>query len=289
LETRAAFAQQGDDVDIETLAFGYGLIEGPRVDPVGNLYFSDVTGGGVYRRAPDGAIETVVPKRRGVGGIALHADGGLVISGRDLCHVKDGTTRVLLERPPGVGGFNDLCVDPQGRVLVGSLRSDPFSLASEREAGECWRVAGEGEAEVLYGGIGLSNGIGFSPDGCTLYHSDTAAGQVVAHDVARDGAVRGRRVFAACDAPDGLAVDAEGGVWVASYGSGGVQRFDPAGRPERRLEIPAQLVASCCFGGADLRELTIVTQDNSEAPECKGTIFRTRVEVPGLPAPLARV
>src|SRR5262249_34082005 len=75
----------------ETLAYGYGLIEGPRVDGAGNLYFSDVTNGGVYRRRPDGSIDTVVPKRRGVGGIALHADGGLVISGKNICHVKDGT------------------------------------------------------------------------------------------------------------------------------------------------------------------------------------------------------
>ena len=53
--------------------------------------------------APDGAITTVVEKRRGVGGIALHAEGGLVLSGRDICHVKDGRTRVLFERPEGVG------------------------------------------------------------------------------------------------------------------------------------------------------------------------------------------
>src|SRR5215467_9473794 len=74
----------------ETLAYGYGLIEGPRVDPAGNLCFSDVTNGGVFRRRPDGAIDVVVPKRRGVGGIALHADGGLVISGKNICHVRDG-------------------------------------------------------------------------------------------------------------------------------------------------------------------------------------------------------
>ena len=83
---------------IETLAYGYGLIEGPRVDGAGNLYFSDVTNGGVYRRRPGGEVDTVVPKRRGVGGIALHADGGLVISGKNICHVKDGTTRVLFAR-----------------------------------------------------------------------------------------------------------------------------------------------------------------------------------------------
>jgi gluconolactonase len=204
-------------LDIETLAHGYGLVEGPRLDSVGNLFFSDVTNGGVHRRAPDGAVTTVVPRRKGVGGIALHAEGGLVISGRDVCHVMDGTTRILLQRPEGVSGFNDLFVDAAGRVLVGSLRSNPFDLGRERETGECWRIDGEGKSVVLYDGVGLGNGIGFSPDGRSLYHSDTAAGAVLAHDVAPDGSVSKRRVFAECDAPDGLAVDAAGGVWVASY------------------------------------------------------------------------
>src|SRR5258705_6046484 len=100
---------------LETLASGYGLIEGPRADGAGNLYFSDVTNGGVFRRRPDGAIDTVVPKRRGVGGIALHADGGIVISGKNICHVKDGTTRILVVRPDAPG-FNDLFTAAQGPV-----------------------------------------------------------------------------------------------------------------------------------------------------------------------------
>ena len=276
-------------LEVETLAHGYGLIEGPRVDSDGNLFFSDVTNGGVHRRAPDGAVTTVVPRRRGVGGIALHAEGGLVISGRDVCHVKDGTTRILLERPEGVGGFNDLFVDAAGRVLVGSLRSNPFELGRERETGECWRIDGEGKSVVLYDGVGLGNGIGFSPDAGTLYHSDTAAGAVLAHDVAPDGSVSNRRVFAECDAPDGLAVDAAGGVWVASYGGGCVVRFDATECVERRVAVPAKLVSSCCFGGDDLRDLIVTSQDNTEAPERRGSIFRLRTDLPGLPPPLAQV
>jgi D-xylonolactonase len=174
-------------------------------------------------------------------------------------------------------------------VLVGSLRSDPFDLGRERAPGECWRIDGAGEAVVLYDGLGLANGIGFSPDGHTLYHSDTAAGAVLAHDVAPDGSVSNRRVFGACEAPDGLAVDADGGVWVASYGSGCVVRFDSTGRVERRVPVPAKLVSSCCFGGVDLRDLVVTSQDNREEPARGGTIFRLRAELPGLPPPLARV
>ena len=116
--------------DVETLAWGFSLIEGPSVDSEDNLYFSDVHRGGVYRRSPDGEITTSIPKRRGVGGTALHADGGLVVSGRNIQHVKDGAIRVLFEAPGGVTGFNDLTIDAVGRGLVGSLRTDPFDEAA---------------------------------------------------------------------------------------------------------------------------------------------------------------
>ena len=111
---------------IETIVTGYQLIEAPRVDAENRLYFSDARGGGIYRRSPDATIETIVPKRRGVGGIALHADGGVVISGRDISHVRDGESRTVF-RLEGVPGFNDLTTDADGRVLVGSQRFDPFA------------------------------------------------------------------------------------------------------------------------------------------------------------------
>ncbi len=271
----------------ETLCFGYGLIEGPREDTAGSLHFSDVTNGGVYRRAPDGAITTVVPRRRGVGGIALHADGGLVISGRNVCHVKDGATRVLLSRDDSLG-FNDLFTDAAGRVLVGSLRSDPFA-DGPRIPGSLYRIELDGTASELYGDVGLTNGIGLSPDGRTLYHSDTAATAIVAHDLTADGKAANRRVFARVDGmPDGLAVDTEGGVWVAVYGGGCVMRFAPDGRLERRVEVPAQNVTSLCFGGRDRRDLYVVTADNTEAPERKGTVFHARSEIAGVPVAPAR-
>jgi D-xylonolactonase len=273
----------------ETLASGYGLIEGPREDPAGGLYFSDVTRGGVYRRAPDGAINTVVPKRRGVGGIALHRDGGIVISGKNVCHVRDGETRIVLE-VEGVGGFNDLFTDARGRVYVGSLRSDPFA-EGDRTPGELYRVSGGGKVEELYGDVGITNGIGFSPSGDRIYHSDSAVPAILVHDVDAQGALSGRRHFAVLERgiPDGLAVDVEGCVWVAVYGAGAALRFRADGSLDRALEVPAEAVTSLCFGGADRRDLIVVTADNREDPSREGTVFRTRVDVPGLPAPAATV
>ena len=276
-------------MDVETLAWGYGLVEGPRVDDAGNLYFADVQKGGVFRRSPDGTIETVVPRRRGVGGIALHADGGIVISGRDICHVREGESRTLFARDD-IPGFNDISVDDEGRVLCGSIRSDPFREERSRTPGELWRVEAEGRATELYGDVGLTNGIGLSPDRTRLYHSDSAARAVIVHDVAPDGAVSNRREFPVPrGVPDGLAVDAEGGIWVALYGGGGVARLDPAGELERLVEVPARAVTSLCFGGRDHCDLYVVTADNTEDAERGGSVFRTRSELPGLPVPLVRI
>src|SRR5690242_6198058 len=100
----------------EVIAHGYGLVEGPTIAPDGSLLFSDVLGGGVYRVDSQGAVDTVVPKRRGVGGLALHSEGGVVCSGRDIVHVDtNGNTRTLYHGD-GIAGWNDLCTDASGRV-----------------------------------------------------------------------------------------------------------------------------------------------------------------------------
>ena len=272
----------------ETLASGYGLVEGPRVDADDRLYFSDARGGGVYRRDPDGTIQTIVPKRRGVGGIALHAAGGIVISGRNICRVRDGESRVVFDLE-GALGFNDLIADAAGRILVGSQRFDPFAAKPANVPGELYRVGPNGKAETIYRDVGLTNGLGFSPDGARLYHSDSERGHVIATDLGEDGGWHGRRVFAEMPrgAPDGLAVDEAGCVWVACYGGGCVTRFAPDGSVDLALEVPAKTVASVCLGGSDRRDLYVTTADNRDDPALKGSIFRTRVDVPGLPVAMA--
>ncbi len=268
---------------METLTYGYGLIEGPRADPEGNLYFSDVPNGGVFCRSVEGEITTVVPRRKTVGGIAFHADGGIVISGRDICHVKDGESRILLVRPEGVGGFNDLFADAVGRVYTGSLRTDPFA-SGERVPGEAYVVDSPGDARVLYDDVGLSNGIGLSPAGDRLYHVDSARRQILVHDLDHDGAVTERRVFAELprgETPDGLAVDEEGGVWVAVVGPGRAQRFTPDGRSDTAIDVPASFVTSLCFGGPDRADVFIVSADNTDDPARLGTVFRVRPGIRG--------
>ena len=274
----------------ETLASGFGLVEGPTVDAEGGIIFSDVLGGGVHRLGASGEVELVVPKRRGVGGIALHAEGGVVVSGRDLVHVREGETRMIFSIP-GLPGWNDLCTDSAGRVYAGALRFAVFDPAAEPVAGECWRIDAAGQGTRLYGGIVHANGIALSPDERTLYHSDTRRGVLVVHELAGDGAARGRREIAVPGPgqPDGLAIDALGGVWVAIAGGGRVDRFLPEGTRERSLEVPARIVTSLCFAGADRRDLVVVSADHREEPARRGSIFRTRVDVAGAPVHPARV
>ena len=146
----------GDTHRFELLASGYGLVEGPTLAPDGGLYYSDVLGGGVFQLASSGSITTVVPKRRGVGGIAAHADGGVVCSGRDLIHVRDGVTRTLFAID-GLPGWNDLCTDARGQVYAGAVRFRVFDRGVTVVPGECWRIDGPDSASELYADVSHAN------------------------------------------------------------------------------------------------------------------------------------
>jgi D-xylonolactonase len=151
------------DAAMTPVVWGYTFLEAPRADDQGGLYFSDIIAGGVYRWSPAGSVETVIPKRRGVGGLALHADGGLVVSGRDVCHARDGQSRQVLT-VAGALGFNDLTMDAAGRVYVGSMRSGAMEV-QDRVSSELWRIDAEGRGTEVCGGIAFPNGVGFAPDG----------------------------------------------------------------------------------------------------------------------------
>ncbi len=280
-------------MQFETLASGYGLIEAPRVDEQGRLYFSDVPNGGVYRRNPDGRIETVIPKRRGVGGMMFNEGGGIVCTGRALIlfDERTGKSRDLFAEWEGkpLMGLNDLTTDDRGSVYTGSLNFDPLSN-NRPIPGSLFRVDPPGKATKLWDGIQVTNGLGLSPDRKLLFHSDSPTGAVWAYDVAPDRSVKNRREFAKLPEgwPDGLAVDAEGGVWVAAVRAGEVIHFRNDGTIAKRIKVPAKMVTSLVFGGRDMMDLYVVTADNTEDENRKGTVFRTRSDVPGLKVPKAR-
>jgi xylono-1,5-lactonase len=274
----------------ETCCFGYGLVEAPRADASGACVFSDVLRGGLHRWSPDGTVATLLPKRRGIGGHVPHADGGVIVSGRDVVHVKDGVTRALLAGE-GVLGFNDLTTDRAGRVYVGSLRSPAFDDGgSPRVPGELYRIELDGSATALYDDVAFTNGVGLSPDERVVYHSNYSERAVLAHDLVDGRAVR-RRTFVTLPHgnPDGLAVDERGRVWVACGSAGAIARYAPDGTLETTIAVPAPFVASLCFGGADGRDLFVTTMGNAEDETRGGTLFRARVDTPGLVAAPARV
>jgi sugar lactone lactonase YvrE len=264
----------------------HGLLEAPRATGDGSVLYSDVLGGGVYRVDAAGAREpeTVLPKRRGIGGLIAHSDGGVVVSGRSIVHVDGDRQRELLTLD-GVAGFNDLTTDSAGRVLTGALRFRPFA-GEDPVPTEVWRISGPGVAEVAAEGIDWPNGIAVTPDDSALYVSDTANGVVLvfgADSTSGD-------VFASVSAGavDGLALDEEGGVWVA-LGDGGIARFEPDGRLDGFADIPSSFVSSLCFGGPDRRDLFITTADNPLDPSLGGTVFHARTDVAGVEVGAATV
>src|SRR5262249_46866712 len=278
----------------QCVAEGYGLIEGPVWDPTRGLYFSDVFNGGVYLLDRADKVSQVVPKRRGIGGMALHEAGGLVVGGRDIAYTRlaDGATRSLLslDAIPGAIGFNDLTTDQAGRIYVGSLAFRVFG-GDTPKPGHLHVIDLDGAMRTLSDGVMLTNGLGFSPDGKRLYHCDAREGIVRVYDVKPDGAVGPGRQFASMGegrVPDGMKVATDGSVWVADAHGGRVAVFEADGRHRKDLAVPLPMVTSVCFGGDDLRDLYVVTGSRGGPSDNCGSIFRTRVDVPGLALPPAR-
>ena len=284
-------------MDFETLATGYGLLEGPRTDDQNRLYFSDVRGGGVFRRSPDGQIETLIPTdRKAVGGIALNEEGGILVTGLSLARWDEHSGQVTEIFSDWDGkplfGLNDLTIDDQGSIWVGSFGCDinKFDFKSTPPPGSLFRVEPSGQVTQLWEGVEVTNGLGFSADRSLLYHCDSTTRAVWVYEVRADRTVSDRQLFAKLPdgMPDGMTVDVEGGVWVAVVaGSGEVVRFKPDGTLDQRINIPAKTITSVAFGGLDMCDLYVVTSNNDQR-DLKGTVFRTRSDIPGLPVPKAK-
>jgi gluconolactonase len=226
--------------------------------------------------------------------MALHAAGGLVIGGRNIAWVgfNGEESKVLLspDAIPGAIGFNDLTTDRAGRIYVGSLAYRVF--AEEPKPGFLHVIDLDGRMRTLSDGVMLTNGLGVSPDGARLYHSDARAGLVRVYDVQPDAAVGPWRQFATLGTggvADGLKVASDGSVWVADARGGRVAVFGPDGAHRMDIAAPAPMVTSLCFGGDDLRDLYIVTGSDGGPRENCGGVYRMRVDVAGLPLAPARV
>jgi sugar lactone lactonase YvrE len=264
----------------------HGLLEAPRIADRGAFVYSDVLGGGVFRAEADGEVVEVLAKRRGIGGIVAHGGGGWVVSGRTILHIDAGGEQreILLE--DGFCGFNDLGVAPDGSVLAGALRYRPLAGEDERP-GALLSISAPGRASVLSEAVTWPNGVGVSPDGRTIYISDYARGTVLAIPAAGGEASEFAR--APRGSTDGLALDAEGGVWVALGEGAAIARFRPDGSLDEVADVPARFVSSLSFGGPDMRDVLITTADNLIEERLGGSVLRARSGVEGLPVAPARV
>jgi len=278
-------------MDFETLLSGWEFLEAPRSDAAGNLYFSDVTVGGLHKLLPNGRVESFLPGRTWIGGIAFNDDGGIVCSGKDglICfYEKTGGVKPVFG---ALGAINDFCSDGAGGVIAGVIDAESVAAARQPEGRPLIRVSPSGQATRLWEGITISNGIGFSPDGKRLYQSESYKTLWV-YDVESDGTLSNRRVFADIHDADGLTVDAEGGVLVARFDSFGVTRFRPDGSTDRHYAVPVREAQSVSLAGPDLRDLYIVTGSSFANPnklvEKTGTIYRGRTDVPGQPTAFTR-
>jgi sugar lactone lactonase YvrE len=182
--------------------------------------------------------------------------------------------------------MNDGEVDPSGRFWAGTME-----LGAAPGRGSLYRLGPRGEVTRVLAGVSISNGLGWSPDERTLYYIDSPTQRIDAYDYDRSsGAIANRRTVAEIDPasglPDGLAVDAEGCLWVALWGGSSLHRYTPDGRLDRAVALPVSQVTSCAFGGPDLDELYVTSAwvGLEEREPAAGGLFRLRPGVRGLPA-----
>jgi L-arabinonolactonase len=258
------------------------------------LWWLDIKGRLIHRFDPASGANTSWPTPQDVGSLALRAQGGLVVAmghGFFAFDPASGRFDVLVEpeaRMPE-NRFNDGKPDRQGRFWAGSLH-DPET----RPNGSLYRLDADLSWQRLVEGITASNALAFAPDGRTLYFGDSPLRTVWAWDLdPDDGSIRNRRVFLELapgdGAPDGAAVDAEGGYWLTQPGAWTVARYNPRGRRDRTIRLPVRNPTCIAFGGADLRTLYCTTcrwglsEADQQAQPLAGHLFALQVDVAGLP------
>ncbi|MFJ9824717.1 SMP-30/gluconolactonase/LRE family protein [Streptomyces sp. NPDC101160] len=258
-----------------TVAFpGTAIVgEGPFWDrTTGELTWVDILSGTIHTAAPaDPAPRTIVLPTL-VGAAVPKASGGWVAATTEgFSDIRpDGSWAALRTVLPRGQRMNDAKCDPAGRLWAGSC---DMSFAPAR--GALHVLDTDGKVIPVLAGLTQPNGLGWSPDGRTFYLIDTVAREVNAFDVLPDLLlpVR-RRVLARFPAgvgePDGLAVDAEGCLWIAMWGGARLVRLSPEGRFLTEVPVPVDQPTSCAFGGADLDVLYVTTAREGLGPDPSG-------------------
>jgi sugar lactone lactonase YvrE len=279
-------SDQSTTRELGLVATGYELVEAPMPDGRGGLYFTDARTGVIYHRDGNGRT-AILGRDRICGGMALHRDGSLVLSGPSIAELTGGHTwRTLfeiLDRDGVATTFNDIVALPDGSIVGGTLKWPPHP-DGRRVAidGELWRVTAAGEARVVYAPVGISNGVEVTPGGDSIFFADTKNRRIL-HLKVTDGAFHLIAEISTHEVgkPDGLAVDEEGCVWAAIMDGGVVARFAPNGDVLETVDIPARKVTSLAFAGIDSTELLVGTGTVDGLDDQGGSIFRLDAGVAG--------
>jgi len=260
------------------------------------LWWVDINAPTLNRFDPVSGRNEAIPMPSSAGSFAIRERGGFVIALRDGIWLADEHGR--LERraapppyDPSHHRFNDGRCDRQGRFLVGTMNEN-----RDANTGALYRLDPDFSLVAVLDDMMISNGLAWSPDGRTMYHTDTPTRIVYAYDYdVRTGRPSNRRRYAGWtaegDRPDGACVDSEGCYWSAFYLGGKVVRVSPDGRVLAEYALPALCPTMCALGGTDLRTLFVTSARQKRSDEelarlpLSGGIFTMRVDVPGLPEP----
>lgn len=254
------------------------------------VYWTDIPGAKIYRYDPATGETTVHYSGDIVAGFTVQADGALLLfgAGGKITLLKGGQVKVLLQSIPAETStrFNDVIADPLGCVFAGTMPAGGRS-------GRLYRVETDLTVHEVVSGVGISNGLGFSPDRRTLYYTDSDPARTIyrfAYDAAT-GEISDKQTFLTVNeghaVPDGLTVDAEGNIWSARWDGGCIVRYAPDGRELSRLVVPGAVkVTSLTFGGDDNQDIYITTaggDDKGSNGIYAGSLFRVRLGIRGKP------
>ena len=257
----------------------------------------DILAGRVYRdkvRVDGGLVPVRThPVPGTVGAVApIHDDQGwLLAADRGFTYLEpNGELRPFAEVAPEGTRMNDAACDPQGRFWAGTL-----ALDQHPGRGGLYRLDRHGHVELMLDGLTISNGLGWSLDGATMYLADTGPGVIYAFRFdPEEGMLSDQRVLvdvpSDVGSPDGLTVDAAGDLWVAIYRGGRIQRYSPDGELRQELLVPAEQTTCCAFGGPGLSLLYVTTgtehwtDEQRRAQPGAGLVYRFETEASGRPA-----
>jgi sugar lactone lactonase YvrE len=257
------------------------------------LYWLDIYGQRLHRYHPDSGEATTIEFDDMVSAFAFMPAGGYVLAVKRGFALADAAMRVTRRLEPLVEDdtdirFNDGAADAAGRFWAGTMnpRREPENYL--------YRLGRDGRAHVMESDIGVSNGIGWSPDNAIMYYVDTPTRCIYAYDFdVAHGTISHRRVFAGPPDhpgnPDGIAVDSEGGVWCAYWDGWRVVRFDAQGKVSEVIKMPVARPTACAFGGPDMLTLYITTArvgigtDMLGQQPDAGALFAVQSSVAGLP------